>query len=450
VILMTETFNSEREFNPMSNRSTLLCMALLIVASSSNARAENWPRFRGPGGQGISSETNLPLTWSSSQGIAWRTPIPGNGWSSPIVWEHRVFVTTATNDGVDCHVLCLDRRTGRVEWDRLVLRQEPPHKERKNSHATPTPVTDGHRVYSVFADGSVVAVAMDGQVVWTNRDVRHYSRHGLGASPIVHEQLLIMCYDGSKRVGEPGKWPNNSAEEKIGWQTPWDQALIVALDVATGQRVWTGSRGLSRIAHTTPIVFTDPETKRTILVSTAGDVIQGFDPATGERRWTVHSQGEGVTPSPVAGDGLIFTSSGFEKTTLRTVRAGGEGDVTSTHVAWEERSGAPTQPSLLYVSPHLYAITDNGIARCFHGSTGAVIWTSRVGGNFCASPVYGDGKIYLLDEEGTTTVIRAGGEFEILAKNQLGERCQASPAISQGNLFVRGESHLYCVGAQPR
>jgi outer membrane protein assembly factor BamB len=296
----------------------------------------------------------------------------------------------------------------------------------------------------VFGDGSVAALTLDGSLVWTNREVQHYSRHGLGASPLVHEGLLIMPYDGSNRVNKPGDWPKNSDEERLGWQIPWDQAQVVALDVKTGKRVWTGKRGKSRIAHVSPTILKDGGT--TQLVSCAGDAIQGFNPRTGELIWTVYSQGEGVTPSPAIGDGLIFTSSGFEKTTLRTVKFGGKGDVTGTHVAWEQRKGAPTQPSLLYVKPHLYSMTDKGVAYCFKAETGEVVYEERVGGNFSASPVYADGRIYVLSEEGVATVIAAGPEFKVLAKNSLGEKCQASMAVSQGNLFIRTEKNLYCIG----
>jgi outer membrane protein assembly factor BamB len=254
-----------------------------------------------------------------------------------------------------------------------------------------------------------------------------------------------MPDDGSNPVTAAGSWPNNTAEEKLGWQIPWDKAELVAFDTATGKRVWTGKRGSSRIAHVTPNVFTD--SGRTLILSCAGDAIQAFDPKTGARVWSVYSQGEGVTPSPAIGDGLVFTSSGFEKSTLRAVRAGGNGDVTPTHIAWEQKKGVPTQASLLYVKPYLYAVTDGGIAHCYKAETGEMIWEERVGGNYCASPVYADGRIYFLNEAGETTVIAAGAEFKVLARNPLTEKCQASMAVSQGQLFIRGEKNLYCIGA---
>ncbi len=420
-------------------------MVALLACCAATGVAENWPQFRGPVRQGISSEENLPLHWSAESNVLWKTAVPGVGWSSPIVWGERVFLTTATENGTSCRIISIDAKTGKTLWDREVFKQVPRRKESKNSYATPTPATDGKVVCAVFGDGSVAAVDFTGSVLWTNREVQFYSRHGLGASPLLHDGLLIMPYDGSNPVSTAGNWPNNSNEERLGWQIPWDKALIVALDINTGRRAWTGQRGSSRIAHVSPILLT--ERGQTQLISPAGDAIQGFNPKTGERLWTVYSQGEGVTPSPVAGDGLIFTSSGFEKTTLRAVKTGGKGDVTTTHIAWEQRKGAPTQPSLLYVKPYVYAITDSSaIAHCYHAENGEIVWEERIGGNHSASPVYAEGKIYFLSETGESTVIEASPTFKELARNSLGEKCQASMAISGGRLFIRSEKNLYCIG----
>ena len=418
-------------------------VAIVLACLAFVSRAENWPSFRGPTRQGLSNEKNLPLHWGAESNVAWKTAIPGLGWSSPILWGDRVFVTSATENGTSCRLVSVDAKSGKILWDTEVFKQEPRRKEGKNSYATPTAATDGKQVYAVFGDGSVAAVDFKGTVVWTNREVQHYSRHGLGASPILHENRLIMPYDGSNPVSAAGNWPNNSNEERLGWQIPWDKAIIVALDTKTGQRKWTGKRGLSRIAHVSPILV--EHAGMTQLISGAGDAIQGFDPKSGELIWTVYSQGEGVTPSPVAGNGLLFTSSGFEKSTLRAVRLGGRGDVTKTHVAWEERKGVPTQASLIYVKPYLYAITDGGIAHCYKGENGEIVWEERIGGNHCASPVYAEGKIYFLSEAGETTVIEAGPQFKEVARNRLEEKCQASIAVSAGRLFIRSEKNLFCI-----
>lgn len=419
-------------------------LILMVWSVSLPLHAENWPQFRGPTGQGHSSERNLPIQWSAKSNVLWKTSIPGEGWSSPIIWDDRVFVTSATDQGTKCHVMCLDRTSGNVVWDKEVFEQVPLRKEGKNSYATSTPVTNGKNVFAVFGDGSVAAFSFQGELLWTNREVQFYSRHGLGASPIIYEDLLIMPYDGSNRIGTPGQYPNNTPEERLGWQLPWDKSFIAALDLKTGKRRWTGKRGMSRIAHATPVLLR--ENGSTQLISVAGDAIQGFNPKTGERIWTAYAQGEGLVPSPVFGEGLIFAASGFEKTTLRAVRTGGKGDVTQTHIAWEQRKGVPTQPSLIYFKGHLYGITDGGIATCFNAADGNIVWQERIGGNHCASPVCADGKIYFLSEAGDTTVINAAPEFRELAKSALNEKCQASIAISQGNIFIRTDKNLYCIG----
>lgn len=423
--------------------AALLSSCQSMKSTSPGAAGGNWPRFRGPNGQGHSAETGLPVHWSSTSNVAWKTAIPGEGWSSPIVWNGKVFLTSVTENGSKCHVLCVDAAQGNILWNKQVLEQQPRRKENKNSYATPTPVTDGKQVYAVFGDGSVVALTMNGDVAWTNREVKFYSRHGLGASPIVHDGLLIMPYDGSNPVTAAGNWPKVDDNEKTGWQIPWDKALIVALDTRTGQRVWTAKRGLSRIAHVTPFVAKVDGQEQ--IISGAGDRLQGFNPKTGELIWSIYAQGEGVTPSPVLGNGVVFTSSGFEKTTLRAVKLGGKGDVTDTHITWEQKKGVPTQPSPILANGHLFAITDGGIATCYNPANGEIVWQERVGGNFSASPVYADGKIYFLSEAGETTVIEAAPQFKVLAKNPLGEKCQASMAVSDGRLFIRSDKQLFCI-----
>lgn len=430
-------------------RLLALPILLTLLTELGAQTGENWPGFRGPGGQGHSAETDPPLEWSATSNVLWKTPIPGEGWSSPIVWNDRVFLTAATDGGTKCHILCLDRKTGTILWDTVVFEQGATRKEGKNSYATPTPCTDGTRVYAVFGEGGAAAVDFDGKPVWTNLDVKFYSRHGLGASPVLHDGLLIMPYDGSNRVATAGQWPNNSPEEQLGWRTPWDKAEIAALDVATGKRVWTGKRGQSRIAHATPILVQDGG--RTVLVSIAGDAIQGFDPKTGERLWSAYSQGEGLVPTPVAAEGMVFASSGYEKTTLRAVRTGGSGDVTATHIAWEQKKGVPTQPSMLSIAPHLYAVTEGGVASCFKAATGEIVWQDRIADKqtFSASPIAAAGRIYILSETGETTVLAAGPEFKVLARNALKEKCQASPALSRGAFFIRTEKNVYCIGRIP-
>lgn len=427
-------------------RSGLIWLCLPLLAATEPEQGENWPRFRGPTGQGLSAETGLPLEWNATTNILWKTPLAGEGWSSPSVWGDRVFLTSTTDGGARCHVLALDRKSGTLLWDKTVFEQVAGRKEGKNSYATPTPCTDGDRVCAVFGDGSAVGLDVEGTVLWTNREVQFYSRHGLGASPILYDGLLIMPYDGSNRVGTAGPWPKNSDEERLGWQIPWGKSEIVALDAKTGKRAWSAKRGMSRIAHATPVIFREGD--RDLLLSIAGDVVQVFDPKTGERIWSVYCQGEGLVPSPVTGNGLIYAASGYEKTTLRGIKGGGKGDLPASAIVWEQKKGVPTQPSLLYLEPYLYAITEGGVASCFKAATGEVVWQERVADkqNFSASPVAAEGRIYLLSETGETTVLQAGSEYKVLARNALQEKCQASIAVSRGNLFIRSDKNLYCIG----
>lgn len=410
------------------------CLVLMATLCDF-ACAENWTRFRGPNGQGVSSEKDLPVSWSADQNVVWKAAIPGVGWSSPIVYGDRVFLTTATEDGVSCRVICVNRTDGSIAWNKQVHRQKPGPKRRQNSYATPTPVTDGKRVYAVFYDGTVVAVDFSGKVVWKNSEVKFFSLHGLGASPVLAHGQLIMPFDGSSRE-----------ETRIGFKVPWKNAVVLALDATMGTVRWKGKRGDSRVGHVTPILVDDGAQ----LISAGGDRVQGFDARTGKRIWSIYSKGEGVTPSPVVADGLLFTSSGFEAPTLRAIRLGGEGEITDTHIAWEQKKGVAALASFLYVAPHLYSITRDNILYCFEAATGKIVWIKRLTGIHSASPVLADGKIYIMSEDGVTLVLRPGAKYDEIARNELGENCLASMAVSQGHFYIRSSKHLYSIGTSDR
>jgi outer membrane protein assembly factor BamB len=419
------------------NRSTLIWLLWLAAFAGIGidlSMAEDWPGFRGPTGQGISHEKDLPVSWSASSNVVWKTAVEGEGWSSPIVFADNVFVTTATEGGACFRLLCLDRKNGEILWNKEVLRQEPGHKSGQNSYASSTPVSDGQRVYILAFDGSFAAVSMKGDVVWVNRDFKFFSEHGLAVSPILYKDLLIAPLDGSS----PGP------DRTVGWQKAWDKAVVVALDKNTGKVRWKGRRGLSRISHITPLVVSEGGEDR--LISSAGDVVQGFDLDTGERLWTASNKGEGVVPSLVEGDGLVFATSGFGDPTIRAIRTGGKGDVTKTHIVWESKDDVSKIPSMLYVKPFLFAVTEAGVATCMKGSTGEVLWRERLGGRYSASPVWADGRIYFLSEKGVTTVIEAGPEFEVVGRSELGEKCCATPAFCRKQIFIRTEQNLYCIG----
>ncbi|QDU94264.1 outer membrane biogenesis protein BamB [Lignipirellula cremea] len=420
-------------------RQQLAAAAVLLLAMPLQATAEDWPQFRGPTGQGLSTEKNLPLQWSGSENVAWKVRVPGEGWSSPIVVGDLVFVTSTTNEGQSCHVICFDRKSGDLRWNTKVFDQEVRKKRAENSDATPTPVSDGKRVYAVFSGGGIAALDFSGKLAWTHRDIAFYGHHGLAASPIIYKDLLLMAYDGS----------SDGEDNKIGWKIPWKEAVLLAVDTKTGKERWRGKRGLSRLGHVTPNILHEDSGDQ--IISGAGDAVQGFDPASGELIWSIYSQGEGVTPSVVVGDGLVFSCSGFEAPTIRVIRTGGQGDVTKTHIAWEQTRGVPSLASPLYVAPYLYAVTDAGIATCLDAASGEIVWQERIEGKHSSSPVYADGRIYFLSEaEGETVVLEAGPKFNILARNRIDEKCKASIAISQGNLFLRSEEHLFCIGPAPK
>jgi outer membrane protein assembly factor BamB len=423
------------------SRPVVFLTATLGISLGFHCAGENWPGFRGPGGQGISQERILPLVWSPSENLAWQAKVPGTGWSSPIVWGDRVFVTSASVDGTSCRLLCFNAAEGKLLWDPEVVHQAPPRKLAENSHATPTPATDGNLIYAAFNGGHLLAVDFEGRRVWDWRDDRFISKHGLSASPVLYRDLVIMALDG-----------NGPADvNNIGYLTAWDGAFIVALDQRTGREKWRAKRGLSRQAHVTPIVVEVDGAPQ--LISGAGDVVQGFNPNSGERLWSVRSSGEGVVPSIVYGQGLVFTSSGYGTPTLRAIRPGGHDDATATRIAWESRANVPLMPSFIHADGLLFCVKESGIASCLDAGTGQVIWQERLGGAFGASPVLAEGRLYCLAEDGTTTVIEAGQTFKKLAANSIEEPCKASPAISNGRVFIRSQTSLFCIragGGTPR
>lgn len=417
------------------NNNFAFFVFFVFICSIGTVQADHWTRFRGANGQGVSEETNLPVQWSASENIAWKTAIPGTAWSSPIVYENQVFLTTTTEQGESCRVICVDRRNGKILWNNEVHRQELRAKRAQNSYATPTPVTDGQKVYCVFSDGVIVALDFQGELIWKNAEVDFHSLHGLGASPVLVDDQLIMPFDGS-----------SPDEKKLGWKTPWDKAILLSVDTATGETRWKSSRGQSRVGHVTPILVDDGKH----VVSAGGDRVQAHDVETGELIWSIYSQGEGVTPSPVVAEGMVITSSGFEEPTIRAIRLGGSGEVTKTHIAWEQKKGVPALPSFLYVKPYLYSITRDNILHCIEAASGEIVWLKRLRGAYSASPIYADDKIYITSEEGETLVLRPGAEYDEIARNMIEEKCMASIAVSQGQFFLRTAENLYCVGIPVR
>ena len=386
-----------------------------------------WPEFRGPGGQGHSSERGLPLTWGEGKNVAWKTPVPGLGWSSPVVADGRVWLTAAIEKrGISLRVLAYDVASGR-EVVNVEAFNVPSYRREinpKNSWASPTPVIDNGRVYVHFGADGTAALTTAGEIVWKTR-FDYASQHGAGGSPIVYGDLLIFNCDGS------------------------DQAFVVALDKHTGKVKWKTNRGFpADQAYTTPLVIRAAD--RDQLISVGAFRARSYDPSTGKEIWRVrYDEGFSNVPRPVFAHGLVYITTGFQQPSLLAVRPDGKGDVTKTHVAWTLTRGAPLTPSPLAVGDELYVVNDGGIATCLDGKTGTIIWQARLGGTYSASPVFADGRIYFSAEQGVTTVMAPGKTFQRLATNTLDGALLASMAVSGGSLFLRTESHLYRI-AEPQ
>jgi len=404
-------------------------LALLagLHVGAAHAGAGDWPEFRGPDGQGHSAEQGLPVEWSESRNVAWKTAVPGLGWSTPAIADGRAWVTTATADGEggSLRLLAFDVESGRKAVDAELFRTDDESAPNpKNSLASPSPIVDGDRVYAHFGTYGTAALTTAGAVVWTARFTCE-TQHGNGGSPILHDGLLILSCDG------------------------FDAAFVVALDARTGTVRWRADRDepVSQ-AYSTPLAIRVGG--RDQIVSVGAFRTSAYDPATGAEIWRVrYARGFSNVPRPVYGRGLVYLATGFQTPSVIAVRPDGAGDVTDTHVAWRLRRGAPHTPSPLLVSDALYVVSDQGVVTCVDAATGEIRWRERIGGNYSASPVFADGRIYFQSEEGKTTVAAPGAEFRALATNQLDGATLASMAVSEGALFLRTSTHLYRIGERP-
>ena len=394
------------------------------------AGAADWPQFRGPTGQGHASGAAVPLEWSETVNVTWKVPVAGRGWSSPVVADGRVWLTTAVTDpaaGSSLRLLAYDAATGVNVVDAEVFGSgETRLLNPKNSFASPTPVLDpdGRRVYVHFGAAGTAAVGAAGEVLWRAR-FPYVSQHGNGGSPILHDGLLAVSVDG------------------------YDTAYLVAVDARTGEERWRSTRPdpVSQ-AYSTPLLVRAGDREQIVNVSAFRT--SGHDPRSGEEIWRVrYPNGFSNVPRPVYGHGLVYLSTGFQTPALLAVRADGEGDVTRSHVAWRLRRGAPLTPSPILVGDELYMVTDFGVGTCVDARTGDVHWQQRIGGNHSASPVFAGGRIYFQNEEGVTTVIAPGTEFRVLGRNRLDGATLASMAVADGALFIRTDTHLYRIEEQP-
>ncbi|MFQ5929490.1 MAG: PQQ-binding-like beta-propeller repeat protein [Acidobacteriota bacterium] len=411
-------------------------LLLLILYTSLAFAADHWPQFRGPSGNGHSGARDLPLHWSETKNVVWKTPIHHRGWSSPVIYEDQIWVTTATRDGHRLYALCIDRETGRIIKDlKLFDVAEPQFCHPFNSYASPTPVIEEGRVYVTFGSpGTACIDTKSFKVLWERRDIECNHFRGAGSSPILYRNLLIINFDGS------------------------DHQFVIALDKQTGRTVWRTKRSIDfqdldengkpladgdwRKAFSTPHVAII--NGRLELISLGAKAAYAYDPLNGGEIWRVEERGQhSASTRPVVGHGMIFYPTGFARGQLFAVRGGGKGLITDTHVAWKVKRGVPNKPSILLIGDLIYMINDGGIAICVEAKTGEVVWQARIGGNYSASPVYADGKIWLFSEEGKISPIQPGWEFKILAENHLDDGFMASAAIVGKAFYLRTKTHLY-------
>jgi outer membrane protein assembly factor BamB len=406
-------------------------------------QADNWPQWRGPEATGISLERNLPSRWSASQNIVWKVALAGRGTSTPVIWDDQVFLTSQIGEGpvnyrtadypetgrkaddkVRFVVQCFRRVDGHLLWQYELEAKDLEAVHPKHNLATPSCVTDGKLVFAWFGTGQLVCLDLKGKLVWERHIGEDHSPFKLlwahGSSPVLYKNSIFLLCDHDQA------------------------AYLLALDKFTGKTFWKTDRGKGLRSYSTPLVVTSEGQDE--LIVNSNPRIDAYDPATGELLWYADEHCPVPVPMPVYVDGMLYASRGYSSGPYMAIRPGGKGDVSKTHVAWRVATGAPYVSSLLHYGKLIYMATENGIVICADARTGEMIWKERIGGVFSASPVGGDGKIFLLNEAGETIVLEGGRKFTLLQRNLLDERCLASPAISQGRIFIRSDQHLFCIG----
>jgi outer membrane protein assembly factor BamB len=447
--------------NPTEDRDmhrfvTPIIMAAMAAALTAPLHAQQWPTWRGPSAGGLSVERNLPVEWSDTRSVAWKSPIRGLGISSPIVWNDIVVVTSQAGTGevrqgprlvqggnpleagerglapvgtgtgrVSFVVTAVDRATGHRAWEfELPAEGELPFVHEKHNLASPSPATDGERIYAWFGTGQIAAIDMAGRLVWKKHLGAEYGTFqinwGHGSSPLVHAgTLVLLCY-----------------HERASY--------LLALDARTGAVRWKVDAPAGVTSYSTPLAVEAAGRTEVIVNSSIG--VSGHDLATGERLWHVTEDNRFPIPMPLYQDGVIYTSRGYRSSPFMAIRPGGKGDVSSSHVIWRSPSGAPYISSLVYYDGLIYMIGDVGVLTVTDAKTGERVFQERIGGVYTASPVAADGKVYLLSEDGETIVVAAGRTPRVLARNNLNARQLASPAISGGRLFIRSDDAIYAIG----
>jgi len=412
--------------------NTIVMLSFLAILRGNTSIAEvlpDWPEFRGPTGQGIAVDADPPLTWSQTENVAWKQTIPGKGWSSPIIYQGSVYLTTALEDKshhpTSLRALRIDATTGKILWDKEVLPwsgKSP--KQTKNSHASGTPIAADGRIYCHFSHMGTACVDVDGTIIWAKQDLPYSPLHGTGSSPILYQDKLIYNCDAQK------------------------DPFVVARNKHTGEVVWKTPRhtkARNKFSFSTPLLI--EENGKPVVVSVGSGVVCAYNPDNGAEIWRVDiGEAFSIPMRPVFGHGMIYISSGFDSPgTVFAIRVGGKGDVTKSHIVWTREKDNPETPSMLLSGPDLYYMTDKATAYCVDAVTGDERWkvVLKEGVKVSASPVLANGRIYQTLENGCTVVFKPGIQFEKLAENNLGEYTLASPAVSGRALFIRTESHLY-------
>lgn len=424
-----------------------LCCATLC------ARAEDWLQFRGTVGDGESRVVDLPSAWSATDHVVWRCEVPGEGWSSPVVVGNRIYLSSAiplksksessktgsskagsgdsaesnaTDSDRELALLIVDARAGkplkRVKLFTEVA-EKSPKIHSKNSHASPTPLVVGDRIYVHFGHQGTACTSLDGEVIWRNDQLAYPPVHGNGGSPVLVGNSLIFSQDGAT------------------------EGKIVALNAKTGKPLWEVPRSIEaskKFSFATPLVL-ETGGKQQVIVP-GSNVVQSLNPETGEELWRVRYDGYSVIPRPIIASGLVMICTGYDRPSLIAIRPDGSGDVTDTHVVWQTNESVPHTPSLNARDGLVFMVSDKGIATCREAATGDLIWKERIGGNFSASPLLAGDLLYLLSEEGDTTVIKADREYAEVARNRLGERTLASMAVVDRDLLIRSATSLWRIG----
>lgn len=408
--------------------SRLWCAVVLVFAPAAASSAEDWFRFGGPHGNGYAESRNLPTEWAADKNVAWRTAVPGLGWSSPVIVAGRLYLTTAVPQGEgmkpdqSLRAVCLDAKTGSPIWDVEVFRQDGPSSPNihpKNSHASPTPIVTEGKVYVHFGHmGTACLNAKDGSKVWANQDLKYTPIHGNGGSPILAGDLLIYSIDGT------------------------DRQAVIALQKATGKLAWETPRNAKpgkAFSFSTPLLIT--ANGREQVISVGSDVVMALEPKSGKEFWRVKFSGYSIVPKPVFEHGLIFICSGYDNPTLFAVKPDGSGDVTTTHVAWTiKKDSMPRNAVPIVVGDALYTVSDGGLLSCIEAKTGKLRWDETLGKPHTSSPIYAGGLIYLLAEDGTATVFRPGDSYDEVARNKFTEQGGASKFLCLSSYAVDGDA----------